>query len=278
MKQRIISAVVMIAIVLTCMLASDISRVLLFVVCAIIACHEMKNALSKLDCNVRIWSVYLAVFGTCAAVLLDVRKVGGYAFPAFLILMLAVFSEMVITGKYTVRDVFATFGVYVYPLAPLMLVTYISLATRTIDGSKVDIWPAIFINSILPCVVSDTFALFGGKAFGRHKLSPKISPKKTVEGLICGVVMGTATGILAHFILVWTNLDLSPIPLWAKVIAAFVASLSGAIGDLAASSIKRAAGIKDYSNLIPGHGGIMDRIDSELFAIPLVYMIYAMFI
>ena len=277
MKKRVISAIVMTAILMACLLISDITRVLLFVVVTIAACHEVKNALSKLDCNVRIWSVYVAVIGTCIAVMLDLRKVGGYAFPAFTILMLAVFSEMVITCKYTVRDVFATFGVYVYPLAPMMLVTYISLATRTLpDRGVVDIWPAIFINSILPCVVSDTFALFGGKAFGKHKLSPAISPKKTVEGLICGLVMGTLSGFLAHFILVWTNLDL--IPMWAAVIAALVASVSGAIGDLAASSIKRAAGIKDYSNLIPGHGGIMDRIDSELFAIPLVYMIYAMFI
>ena len=277
MKKRILSAVVMITILLTCLLASNVTRLLLFAVLAILSCHEMKNALSRLGCNVRIWSVYVAVIGAGIAVWFDLRKVGGYAFPAFTVLMLAVFSEMVITGKYTVQDVFATFGVYVYPLAPLMLDSYISLATRNLPGrGVVDIWPAIFIGSILPCVVSDTFALFGGKAFGRHKLAPRISPKKTVEGLICGIVMGTISGVLAHYILVWVHLDL--IPLWATVLAALVASVSGAIGDLAASTIKRAADIKDYSNLIPGHGGIMDRIDSELFAIPLVYMIYAMFI
>ncbi len=277
MKQRILSAVVMIAILLACLLISDVTRVLLFMACTILACHEMKNALAKLDCHVRIWSVYALVLGTCAAVWVGLDKVGGYAFPACMLLMLGVFSEMVVTERFTVRDLFATFGVYVYPLSPLMLVMYISIATRpAAGGGSVYIWPAVFINSILPCVVSDTFALFGGKAFGKHKLAPHISPKKTVEGLICGLVMGTLSGFLTHIILKGTGLEL--IPMWAAVLSAFVASVSGAVGDLAASSIKRAAGIKDYSNLIPGHGGIMDRIDSELFAIPIVYMIYAMFI
>ncbi len=277
MKQRVISAVVMIAILLSCMLISDISRVLLFAACAVLACHEMKNALRKLDCNIRIWSVYAGIAGTLAAFLIGLDKARGYAYPVFMILMLGIFSDMVITQKFTVKDVFATFGVYAYPLSPLILVMYISIATRPMaDGGTIYIWPAVFINSILPCVVSDSFALFGGKAFGKHKLSPTISPKKTVEGLICGLVMGTLSGLLAHGILVWTGLGL--IPLWAVVLSALAASISGAIGDLAASSVKRAAGIKDYSNLIPGHGGIMDRIDSELFAIPIVYMIYALFI
>ena len=277
MKQRIISAVVMIVIVVFCLVASNISRMLLLMALAVMACIEMKNALAKLNVNIRIWSAYIIILATGAAMWLGLKKYGGYAFPAFMVLMLAVFSEMVITQKFNVHDVFATFGVYCYPLAPMLLVLYISLATRPMpDGTTVYIWPAVFITSIMPCVVSDTFALFGGKAFGKHKLAPAISPKKTVEGLICGIVMGTASGFLAHYVLVWTGLNL--IPLWADVLAAFVASVSGAIGDLAASSVKRAAGIKDYSNLIPGHGGILDRIDSELFAIPLVYMIYAMFI
>ncbi|MBR5379737.1 MAG: phosphatidate cytidylyltransferase [Clostridia bacterium] len=277
MKQRVISAAVMIVLLVGCLLISDVSRVLLFMAVTILACHEMKNALAKLDRNVRVWSAYLIVLGAGAAVWIGLNRIGGYVFPAFMIVMLGIFSEMVITQKFTVQDVFATFGVYAYPLAPLMLVMYISIATRpTADGGSVYIWPAIFINSILPCVVSDTFALFGGKAFGKHKLAPAISPKKTVEGLICGLAMGTLSGFLAQLILVKTGLDL--IPMWAVIVAAFIASVSGAIGDLAASSVKRAAGIKDYSNLIPGHGGIMDRIDSELFAIPIVYMIYAMFI
>ncbi len=277
MKQRVISAVVMIAVLLGCLLLSDLSRVLLFAAVAILACHEMKNALSKLDCNVRIWSAYIVVLGAVAAVWIGMDRIGGYVFPAFMILMLGVFSEMVVTQNFTVRDVFATFGVYAYPLAPLMLVMYICLATRLLpDGRSVYIWPAIFINSILPCIVSDTFALLGGRQFGKHKLAPHISPKKTVEGLVCGIATGTLSGFLAQLILVRTGLGL--IPMWAVILAALIASVSGAIGDLAASSVKRAAGIKDYSNLIPGHGGILDRIDSELFAIPIVYMLYAMFI
>ena len=277
MKQRVISAVVMVVIVLGCCLLSDISRVLLLMAVSVMACYEMKNALAKLGLNIRVWSAYVVIIAAGAVMWFGIGRFGGYAFPAAMILILGVFGEMVVTQKYNVKDVFATFGVYCYPLAPLLLVIYISLATRPDgNGGVVAIWPAVFINSILPCIVSDTFALFGGKAFGKHKLAPAISPKKTVEGLICGIVMGTAFGFLGHYLLVWMGLAL--IPLWADVLAAFVATVSGAIGDLAASSIKRAAGIKDFSNLIPGHGGIMDRIDSSLFAIPIVYMIYAMFI
>ena len=270
MRTRIISALVFIALTLFMICFSLETRILFFVACCICSCHEMKNALDKLELKVQIWAVHLAC--VCAAILIYFN-LSIYVFPVYIIILLALFAILVLGQKFKVRDLFATFGVCAYPLSPLMLVVYISTATTSAGVEK---WPIVFLSAIVPSIISDTFALFGGKLFGKTKLAPHISPNKTIEGLICGLVTGTLSGFGVYYILKAFSLAL--IPLWAVVLAALISSVAGAIGDLAASCIKREAGIKDYSNLIPGHGGMMDRIDSELFSIPAVYILYALFI
>lgn len=265
MKQRVISAAVLIALMLGLLLWCKESRLTFFLACTVLSCWEMKRALEKLDYHVMIGYVYAACLE--CSVLIYFGKVG-YAFPVFMVLLVAAFSQMILGHKYQVKDVFATLAVCAYPMSPLLIVVF------AVSDDK--IWAALLLNSLMPCIVSDTFALFGGKLFGKHKLAPHISPKKTVEGLICGLLMGTASGLLAHVIL--KALGQCVVPLWAEIIGALLASAAGAMGDLAASSVKRTAGIKDYSNLIPGHGGMMDRADSALFAIPVVYMLYSLFV
>ena len=265
MKQRVIYGALCAVIAVVCIVLSVYSRVLFFVACSLIAAHEMKGAFSKLGHKIELWPMYALCIG-CSALLFFSKA--GYVFPMFMMIMLLLFTQMILTGRPAIRDVYATLGVMAYPLSPILLTVYISL--------KNDLCAAIFLNGILPAILSDTFALFGGRKFGKHKLSPHISPKKTVEGLICGLAAGTLSGFAIHSLL--TALSFSLIPLWAVVAAAFASAVAGAFGDLAASSVKREAGIKDYSNLIPGHGGILDRVDSALFAIPTCYMIYALFI
>ncbi|MBQ3080075.1 MAG: phosphatidate cytidylyltransferase [Clostridia bacterium] len=269
MKQRVIFGALFALITLSMIVFSTATRVLFFVVCFLIACWEMRKALKKCGFQVELWpAVGICVFGT---VLLCLNK-AGYIFPACMIVVIALFAQMILTGKPNVKNVFATLSVLVYPLSPILLMVYISVPIHAVDP----IWPAIFLNAIFPAIVSDTFALFGGKKFGKHKLSPHISPNKTVEGLICGLTAALLSGIAVHYILVAFSASL--IPLWAEILTAFVAAVAGAFGDLAASSVKREAGIKDYSNLIPGHGGMLDRADSTLFSIPACFMVYAFFI
>ncbi len=122
-------------------------------------------------------------------------------------------------------------------------------------------------------VFSDTFALFAGVKFGKHKLSPRISPKKTVEGLIGGVIGSAVINIIALFICNAVCYKPFPIPVGFMVIVALAVPLVGTLGDLTASAIKRSYGIKDFGNLIPGHGGIMDRMDSISFVAPFVYAV-----
>ena len=112
---------------------------------------------------------------------------------------------------------------------------------------------------------SDSGAYFAGRAFGKHKLAPKISPGKTWEGSVGGILASLAFAALAHF---WFLPELSLA--YALPLAA-VMSVVGALGDLAESAMKRGSDVKDAANILPGHGGLLDRLDSLVFNAPILY-------
>lgn len=114
---------------------------------------------------------------------------------------------------------------------------------------------------------NDTGAFYTGTFFGRKKLSPSISPNKTIEGSIGGAVAGMATGFI-FCQLFFKDLHMSLISLPA----AFVLAMAGQVGDLFESAMKRASSIKDSGRILPGHGGMLDRIDGLLLAVPLLYV------
>jgi phosphatidate cytidylyltransferase len=112
---------------------------------------------------------------------------------------------------------------------------------------------------------NDTFAYFTGLAFGKHTMAPKISPKKTWEGFIGSLVFTTVAGALAfNYIL--------DAQVWIGALAGLAVVISGTVGDLIESAIKRDLAIKDMGDLLPGHGGVLDRIDSILFAAPTLWL------
>lgn len=112
---------------------------------------------------------------------------------------------------------------------------------------------------------SDTGAYYVGRAFGRHKLAPKISPGKTREGAAGGMLASLLLAVLAHY---WFFREL---PLKLALPLAAVMNVLGVLGDLAESALKRGAGAKDAAKILPGHGGLLDRLDSLLFNAPLIY-------
>ncbi len=112
---------------------------------------------------------------------------------------------------------------------------------------------------------SDAGAYYTGRALGKHKLAPSISPGKTWEGVVGGIVASLAMGALAHF---WFFREL---PLKFILPLAVAMTVLGIFGDLAESALKRGAGAKDAAKLLPGHGGLLDRLDSLLFNAPLIY-------
>ena len=120
---------------------------------------------------------------------------------------------------------------------------------------------------LLTCVsvwVCDSVAYFVGSRFGRRKMSPRLSPRKSWEGALAGALSGT---IAAGVVGLWMGL-----PLWIAVLLGLVAACVGQVGDLFESALKRELKIKDFGGLLPGHGGVMDRFDSLLFALPVVYL------
>ena len=118
----------------------------------------------------------------------------------------------------------------------------------------------------------DTFAYFGGKLFGRHKLIPKISPKKTIEGSLIGTIGAVLIVIL------YKQIAFNALSFFHCIIITLLISIFGQLGDLVESLLKRKVGIKDSSRNLPGHGGMLDRFDSLIFCSPFVYIYIKFFI
>jgi phosphatidate cytidylyltransferase len=128
---------------------------------------------------------------------------------------------------------------------------------------------------------ADTGAYFTGMALGRHKLAPLISPKKTVEGAVGGIIINMICCSLTAYIFTLTAEKLNYMHLHVNypllIIISAAAAAAGILGDLSASIIKRQCKIKDFGNIMPGHGGVMDRFDSVLLTAPLIYLVSSAF-
>ena len=134
-----------------------------------------------------------------------------------------------------------------------------------------DFGGGLVLMPLVAAFMSDSAALFTGMACGKHKLASKASPKKTVEGAVGGLVGGVVGMIVFRIAFFFVTVHALSIG-WCMVIG-LVGAFMGQLGDLSFSVIKRQCGIKDYGRLLPGHGGVLDRFDSVIFAAPVVWMI-----
>jgi len=125
-------------------------------------------------------------------------------------------------------------------------------------------WWILFFLTVIWC--NDSFAYVFGKALGRHKLCPSISPGKTIEGAVGGLASGIVAALVFNAMAPLTGYG-------GIVVIALVTGVLGIAGDLSESVIKRGAGVKDSGTIVPGHGGILDRIDSMFFSLPAIYML-----
>lgn len=150
--------------------------------------------------------------------------------------------------------------------ASILPIAYIGLPLGAIAAVRMFAGREAVVLLMLTIVISDSAQYYCGRAFGKHPLAPAISPRKTREGAIGGLLFGTAAMAVGG---AWVFPD-APVLLLVLVSAAV--TMLGMVGDLFESMLKRSAGVKDSSQLIPGHGGVLDRIDSWLFAAPIYYV------
>ncbi len=229
---------------------------------AILAMDEYFNAISKIAKPVR-WLGYLSCISIALIHIIPENYLVTASILAIPVLLLISFIQVIVTEmKTSFKDIaYTLFGI----LYVVMLIMFFA-KINGMENGNILIWYAI-----IAAWGTDIFAYFIGKHFGKHKFS-KISPNKSIEGCIAGTIGGIILMLAYTYIAnTFWGMEYSYI---AIGIIGLILSLIGQVGDFAASSIKRYVDIKDYSNLIPGHGGMLDRIDSLIFLAPFAYVLF----
>ncbi len=260
------SAVLVLVVVPTLLLGHEWLYVLLFCAAAIGLLEFYKTTGVQTDEHLIMGAMgYMSAATYYLLLYTGMKQYGLMLILLYLVGVLAVFVLMF--PKYSAQQVFAAVIGVVY--VPVMMGCIIQL--RELPYGIYLVW-LIFISSW----ITDSCAYLAGRAFGRHKLAPILSPKKTIEGAVGGLLGAGLVALIYGLVLQFgVHITLPgryriPIVLVVLVVSV-VGGVISMLGDLAASGIKRNYDCKDYGNLIPGHGGILDRFDSVIFTAPVIY-------
>ena len=158
-------------------------------------------------------------------------------------------------------------GYLIVPIIIFTKIPFLNADDQFINIHTINYNPKVIISILVIIWMNDTFAYLVGISIGKNKLFEKISPKKTIEGFVGGIFFSIITGVLLAAYYLYQS-----IIQW--IIIALIISFFGTLGDLIESKFKRNAGVKDSGNIMPGHGGFLDRLDSIIFASPFIYLFY----
>lgn len=284
--KRAISGAVYIALLLTSILFSTESFITLFGVFLIITIYEFSNI-------VNLNKVFSILFGTLvySSIILvshynkQSTKFLNETFNTnisletnikqldliLLAITIVVSIKCIIFLFYDSVQKVSTSSKYLYLLGyitlPFVFIVKISFGTN-------DYNPKIILGLFVLIWTNDTFAYLVGKSMGKHKLFERVSPKKTIEGFMGGVVFAAFAGFLISKLYIQPKPEFSNTSILIWTIIALIVSIFGTIGDLIESKFKRIAGIKDSGSIMPGHGGILDRLDSVIFVAPIIFLFY----
>lgn len=265
MKQRIISALIMVPLLILVFLAGPFIKAAVFLV-AVIGVREFFNGFKAMDIRpsypIALVSIVLLYV---MDVLLDYTEIFPESIRAYMYifwLFISIILSMLYMFKIEERslaDGMATITGIVY----VVFFSYHAVLAEEMFHEVCGASPVWLI--LITAFCTDIGAYFGGYFLGKHKLCPTISPKKTIEGSVSGALASVVFTLL--FVFIFMKHD----HLAAFILLGLAGGIFSQIGDLTASIFKRKMGIKDYGKLIPGHGGIMDRFDSVLFTAPLIF-------
>lgn len=255
MKTRIISAIVLLPLLIFILIKGGYYLAIFTFFCALIGINEFCNALKEYSSKQTKFLLFTMTFFQMLAVYKNEEKFT----IAFIFILLFLQGAMVVLEK--IKPFEAALSIFTFCYVSVSM-SYIYLLSEE--------YPKFFWYVFIISMFTDTFAYFSGYFFGKHKLSPNLSPKKTIEGAIGGIVFCLlACYLYAHFY----HQDMG----YIIIPFAIIGSIVSQIGDIFASAFKRQMQIKDYGNLIPGHGGILDRADSIIFTASYVYITAMLF-
>ncbi|WP_258455146.1 phosphatidate cytidylyltransferase [Aequorivita sp. CIP111184] len=261
---RTLSGVLYISIIIFAMFTSREWFMGLFFVLAVITLSEYLKLVHLTS--------YLAYFLLAAAFyFLSYNVFDDNAVYLFLILSgfvnLYLLKDVLWTSKIPMFEKKKYVTVILYIISGFVFLTLIPI--MNIDGRFM---PEIIVAVFILVWSNDTFAYLIGKNFGKHKLLERISPKKTIEGFVGGMLGALLAGFVIFKVLEnYRPMDAVKYPLWVWIVMAIIVAIFGTIGDLIQSKFKRQAGVKDSGIIMPGHGGLYDRLDSIIYASPFVY-------
>ena len=253
MKQRVISAIIALIIVVPLIILGGIPYYIGMGVISIIGYYEITNVIGK-EKEIPLY-IRLIVLATYVSIIASTIKEASFILdPKFIVLNIFACTLPLIVYDKSKYDSDDAFKLLAYTL--LLAISF----SFMIVIRNISLYYLLYVITIT--IMSDTFAHFIGTMIGKKKLCPKVSPNKTVEGFIGGVFFGTFLGSVLFLTVVMPSANV-----FLVIVISLILSIISELGDLVFSAIKRKYGVKDYGNIMPGHGGVVDRLDSIIFAI-----------
>ncbi len=269
--KRAISGAVYVFLLLASILYSTESFLILFGVFLIISITEFCNLIKVNKIIPVITGTFMYVLITFISNYDKTKSVNIQTLDIILLIITLLISIKSVAFLFNDNQKISSISKYLYLLGyitlPFVFITKISFGIK-------DYNPKIIIGLFILIWTNDTFAYIVGKSIGKRKLFEKISPKKTIEGFFGGLFFSIFAGYLISIYLIKPSAQFSNKSILIWTIIAAIVGIIGTVGDLIESKFKRIAGVKDSGKVMPGHGGVLDRLDSVIFVAPFIFLFY----